>query len=328
MTGSEGSTFVALSGGVGGAKLALGLANVLKAGSLTIVANTGDDFEHLGLSISPDLDSIMYTLAGLANPDTGWGRAEETWQFLKTLAELGGDSWFRLGDKDLAVHVLRTHLRASGASLSEATARLCRALHVDAQLVPMSDEPVRTFVLTTEGELSFQDYFVRKRCEPRVTGFRYEGAARAKPSAAVLDALRAPTLAGVIVCPSNPFVSIGPILAVPGMEEALRARRVPVVAVSPIVGGAAVKGPAAKMMMELRLPATALEVARGYATRGIVDGFIFDSVDAHVSDEVSRLGLRARSTKTVMHSLDDRVDLAREAIDFALTMREGRMTRN
>jgi LPPG:FO 2-phospho-L-lactate transferase len=308
---------LALSGGVGGAKLALGLARVLEPKSLTIVANTGDDFQHLGLYVSPDLDSIMYTLANIANPETGWGRAAESWSFLGALAELGGESWFRLGDKDLAVHVLRTQWLARGDSLSDVTARLCGALGVQARLLPVSDDPVRTIVLTKEGELTFQEYFVRRRCEPAVVGFRYEGALQSRASRGLMEALEDPDLEAVVVCPSNPFVSVGPILAVPGVKERLRALRVPIVAVSPIVGRRAVKGPAAKMMAELGIEASALAIARGYAERDLIDGFVLDRADAQQADEVSRLGVRPLATPTVMQSLDDRVRLAREVVDFA-----------
>jgi LPPG:FO 2-phospho-L-lactate transferase len=319
-----GGLLLVLSGGVGGAKLALGLARVVDGERLVIVANTGDDFVHLGLYVSPDLDSITYALAGVVNPETGWGRAEETWSFLAALAELGGDSWFRLGDKDLAVHVLRTLRLAQGATLSEVAAQLAGALGVKARVVPMSDDPVRTIVLTERGELSFQDYLVRLRAEPVVTGFRYEGAARARVGPALLRALSDPELAGVVVCPSNPYVSIGPILAVPGVEQRLRALRVPLVAVSPIVGGEAVKGPAAKMMRELGVPASALEIARSYSARGILGGFVLDRADAALEAEVARLGVRTLVTRTVMRSLEDKIALAREVVDFALDIGRGR----
>jgi LPPG:FO 2-phospho-L-lactate transferase len=318
------TSFVALSGGVGGAKLAFGLARALErtpGARLTVVANTGDDFEHMGLSISPDVDSLVYTLAGVANPETGWGRAHETWSFLGAVKELGGEDWFRLGDKDLALHVLRTHALRNGRSLTDVTAQLGRALGVSATVVPMSDDPVRTIVLTNEGELPFQEYFVRRRCDPVVTGFRYDGAERSRPSRGLLEALGAPDLAGIIVCPSNPFVSIGPILAVPGVLERLQELRVPVVAVSPIVGGRAVKGPAAKMMDELGIDASALEIARTYRARGILDGFVFDRVDAHLEGELARLGVSALATDTVMRSDDDRVRLAQDVILLTSALR-------
>ena len=306
---------LALSGGVGGAKLALGLARVLEE-RLVVVANTGDDFVHLGLYVSPDIDSIAYALAGVVNQQTGWGRAEETWNFLSTLGELGGEAWFRLGDKDLAVHVLRTQALAGGATLSDVTSRLSAALGIRARIAPMSDDPVRTIVLSREGDLPFQHYFVRRRAEPSVTGFRYDGAERARPSPLFLGALEDRELAGVVFCPSNPYVSIGPILALPEMDARLRALVAPVVAVSPIVGGQAVKGPAAKMMRELGVPATALEIARLYAARGILRGFVLDRADAALEPEVARLGLRTLVTDTVMRSEEDKTALARAVIDF------------
>jgi LPPG:FO 2-phospho-L-lactate transferase len=315
---------LALSGGVGGAKLALGLARAADATGLTLVTNTGDDFVHMGLYVSPDTDSILYTLAGVANPETGWGRAGETWNFLAATAALQGEDWFRLGDKDLAVHVLRTHRLAAGDSLSDVTARLSSAFGVKARLVPMSDDPVRTVVETDEGDLPFQHYFVRRRCEPVARGFRYEGAASARPSRGLLEALGDPELAAIVVCPSNPFVSIGPILALPGVVEKLRARRAPMVAVSPIVGGEAVKGPLAKMMREQGREASALEIARGYVERGLVDGFVLDRADARLEGDVARLGVRALATDTVMRTDEDRVRLAREVIDFAISLRRAR----
>ena len=222
MTSSASASYVALSGGVGGAKLALGLCDVLEDPSrLTVVANTGDDFEHLGLKVCPDLDTLTYTLSGLANEETGWGRAGESGAFMEALGALGGETWFFLGDKDLAIHVERTRRLQAGESLSAVTAALCARLGVPARIVPMSDDPVPTVVETPEGPLAFQHYFVRERCRPAVLGFRYEGAERARPCAAFVDALAAPDLGAVVVCPSNPYISIDPILAVPGVRAAL-----------------------------------------------------------------------------------------------------------
>ena len=240
---------VALAGGVGGAKLVDGLAAVLAPDDLTVVVNTGDDFRHLGLSICPDLDTITYTLAGLANPQTGWGRRDESWSFLETLGRLGGPTWFRLGDRDLALHVQRTRRLAEGQPLSQVTAELCAALGVGVRVLPMSDQPVSTRVLTEEGELTFQDYFVARGCEPRVSSFRLEGLEAAQAAPGVLQALR--EAAVVILCPSNPWVSLDPILALPGVRPSLALKFA--VGVSPIVGGQAVKGPAAKMFRELGL---------------------------------------------------------------------------
>ena len=234
---------VALSGGIGGAKLALGLYRVLPPDSLTVICNPGDDFDHLGLRICPDADTVVYTLAGAANPETGWGRAGETWTFMRVLADLGGETWFRLGDGDLALHVERTRRLAAGEPLSRVTEDVAHRLGVRARIVPACDAAVRTIVLTPDGRLSFQHYFVRDRCEPAVTGFDFEGAAEAHPCGAALEALADPSLRCVVVCPSNPFISIDSILAVPGMRDAIRAAAAPVIGVSPIVGGGAVKGP-------------------------------------------------------------------------------------
>src|SRR5688572_22157053 len=264
----------ALAGGVGGARLAVGLASVLPPERLTIVVNTGDDFEHLGFTICPDLDTVTYTLAGLNNRELGWGRADETWSFMETLAALGGETWFRLGDRDLALHAVRRDALARGESLSQVTAALSRQLGIMHSILPMSDEPVRTMVDTGEGELAFQQYFVKRRCEPAVRGFRFAGAESARAAPAV-HALFESGVEALVVCPSNPFVSIAPMLAVRGIREWMRRRRFPVVAVSPIVGGEAVKGPAAKMMRELGLQASAAAVAKHYGD--LVDGWIVDA---------------------------------------------------
>ncbi|GIX32014.1 MAG: LPPG--FO 2-phospho-L-lactate transferase [Porticoccaceae bacterium] len=245
---------LALSGGVGGAKLVWGLARVVAPERLAVVCNTGDDFVHLGLPICPDLDTVLYTLAGCADPERGWGVAGESWRVLERLGALGGPTWFRLGDLDLATHLRRAELLASGATLSEATAALARALGVAVAVLPMSDDPVATLVDTDEGTLPFQHYFVARRCEPRVGGFRFAGIDAARPQPRFLALLEDPTLAAVILCPSNPFVSLDPILALPGVRARLAACPAPVVAVSPIVGGRALKGPAAKMLAELGLP--------------------------------------------------------------------------
>ncbi len=308
---------VALSGGVGGAKLALGLSRVLPGDALTVVCNTADDFDHLGLRICPDLDTVMYTLAGISNRVTGWGQAHETWSFLEALSHLGGETWFRLGDRDLATHVERTQRLRGGESLTEVTAVLCRALGIATRVLPMSDDPVRTVVLTETGELSFQHYFVREGCAPTVSGFRFAGIDAARPSPAFLQALEDDATAATLVCPSNPFVSVDPVLALDGVEEALRRAAAPVVAVSPIVGGAAIKGPAAKMMAELGMPVTAAGVARHYRERDLLDGFVIDDADAGQAAEIEDLGLPTLVTGTVMETLADRERLATETIDFA-----------
>jgi LPPG:FO 2-phospho-L-lactate transferase len=303
---------VALSGGIGGAKLALGLYRTLPSDSLLVVCNTGDDFEHLGLSISPDLDTVLYTLAGVANPETGWGRAGETWSFMEALERLGGETWFRLGDADLATHVERTRRLAAGETLSAITDDFRRRLGVRAGIAPMCDEAVRTMVQTADGVLPFQRYFVERRCEPEVTGFEFEGATKARLTPALGEALAGDSLEAVVICPSNPFISVDPILAVPGMRAAIAACPAPVVAVSPIIGGRAVKGPTAKMMAELGVPASAKAVAEHYA--GLLDGFVLDAADAAEADAIE---LPCLATRALMASEDDKRELAAEVLAFA-----------
>ncbi len=299
---------VALAGGVGGAKLAHGLALVLPPETLTVIVNTGDDFEHLGLTICPDLDTVTYTLAGLANPETGWGRSAETWTVLDELRRLGGPDWFRLGDRDLALHLERTRRLRAGQSLTAVTEAVTRGLGVAVRVLPMSDDPVRTMVFTDEGELAFQDYFVRRRCEPVVRALRFEGAERAAPSAAVRAALAAADR--VILCPSNPFLSIDPILALPGMRSALQDK--PVIAVTPIVGGQAIKGPAAKLLRELGRDVSAEAVADYYAS--LADVFVLDQIDAALAPAIERLGLHVLVTDTLMPTREARARLARELL--------------
>jgi len=303
---------VALSGGVGGAKLALGLYRALPPDVLMVVCNTGDDFEHLGLSISPDLDTVLYTLAGIANPETGWGRAGERWSFMQALAQLGGETWFRLGDADLATHVERTRRLAAGESLSAISDDFRRRLGVRARLEPMCDEPVRTMVATADGVLPFQRYFVERRCVPKVTGFAFEGAGTARPTPALREALAGGALEAVVICPSNPFISIDPILAVPGLREAIVACRAPIVAVSPIIGGRAVKGPTAKMMAELGVPASARAVAQRYG--GLLDGFVLDEADAEAARAI---GVPCLCTSILMASDEVKRRLATEVLAFA-----------
>jgi LPPG:FO 2-phospho-L-lactate transferase len=305
MTNDEGSV-LALSGGIGGAKLALGLYRVLPPGALTVVANTGDDFEHLGLAISPDIDTLLYTLAGLDNPETGWGRRGETWTFMAALEALGGDGWFKLGDGDLATHVERTRRLSAGQSLSAITDDFRRRLAISARLLPMSDDPVRTRLLTEQGWLDFQDYFVRLRCAPAVREIAFAGASVARSQPDLLAALADEDLRIVVICPSNPLISIDPILSLPGIRDALRACRAPVVAVSPIIGGKAVKGPTAKIMAELGLSADAAAVARHYGD--ILDHYIIDEADAAA---VTGLDAATTATRTLMESLADREALAR-----------------
>lgn len=303
---------IALSGGVGGAKLALGLNRILPPGKLTVIANTGDDFEHLGLSISPDLDTLLYTLAGLDNRETGWGRSGETWNFMTALAALGGAAWFRLGDKDLATHVERTRRLHAGETLSAITTDFCRRFGVAARILPMSDDKVRTRVATDEGRLDFQDYFVRRRCEPRLSSIAFDGAGEARPHPEFLAALGDPSLRAIVICPSNPFISIEPILALPGVTRALRAARAPVVAVAPIIGGRAVKGPTAKMMHELDIETSAAAIARRYGD--LIDAYIVDPLDAA---RCMDLDITIVPAKALMETLADRENLARVTLETA-----------
>jgi LPPG:FO 2-phospho-L-lactate transferase len=304
---------VAMAGGVGGAKLADGLARALPPGDLTTIVNTGDDFEHLGLKICPDLDTVCYTLARLANPETGWGMEGETWHALESLEVLGGPSWFRLGDHDLATHLERTRRLCEGQTLSQVTADFCAAWGIASRVIPMSDEPVPTVVYTDEGPLPFQEYFVHRHCQPKVSGFHFEGVEKSRPAPGVLPALNSADL--VIICPSNPWVSIAPILAIPGVRETVQGKQV--IAVSPIVGGRAVKGPAAKMFQELGLSPSAAAVAKHYGANGrsgILTGFVLDNLDADQSAEVETSGIRTLTTNTMMHSSADRLRLAHELI--------------
>ncbi|MGD8456404.1 MAG: 2-phospho-L-lactate transferase [Anaerolineales bacterium] len=298
---------VALAGGVGGAKLADGLAHNLPPQDLTIIVNTGDDFEHLGLSISPDLDTVCYTLAGIANPETGWGRVDETWQVMDNLEVLGGPAWFRLGDKDLATHLERTRRLKSGEPLSEITAYFCKAWGVGPVVLPMSDQPVRTIVITGQGELPFQEYFVAQRCEPKVMGFRFDGIQSAVPASGVLEAIQESD--AVILCPSNPWVSIDPILNVPGISPALREKHV--LGVSPIIGGKALKGPAAKMYNELGITPSAQAVADHYGD--LLDGFVIDIIDKELT---KLLSLKTLVADTIMRRQEDRIRLGEEVLSF------------
>ena len=266
---------LALAGGVGGAKLAEGLQAVIAPGSLNVVVNTADDFTLWGLHISPDLDTVMYTLAGIANPETGWGLADETWSALEMLKRYGEDAWFRIGDKDMATHVLRTQLLSQGRTLTEVTRQMVSALGVSSRLLPMSDELVATLVETPEGTLDFQDYFVRHRHSDLVTGVSFKGIEQARPTEEVKRAINEAYV--IIFCPSNPIVSIGPILAVPGMRDLIEGSQAVKVAVSPIVGGAAIKGPAASMLDTLGYEVSAVGVASIY--KGLVDGIVMDDVD-------------------------------------------------
>jgi len=304
---------VLLVGGVGGAKLALGLSNVLSPEQLSIIVNTGDDFEHLGLHVSPDVDTVMYALAGLDNPQTGWGMAGDTFQALGMVERYGGPSWFGLGDKDIGTNLLRTALLREGHSLTEVSARLCAGAGVRHPLLPMSDDPVRTLLETDQGTLAFQVYFVRERWQPVVKRIRFDGVEEAHPTQNVIHALDDATL--IVFGPSNPYLSIDPILAVPGVRDRIMASSAPCVAVSPIIGGQAVKGPAAKLMAELGVDISALGVARHY--ENLLDGFILDTVDQALCEPVEALDICAACLPTLMTTLDDKVHLAEELLGWA-----------
>ena len=303
---------VALCGGVGGAKLAQGFSMALQPEDLSIIVNTGDDFQHLGLHIAPDLDSVMYALAELSDPVRGWGRRDETWTFMQALKALGGENWFQLGDGDLATHVERSWRLARGATLSEVTAHLCRALGIGPRVLPMSDDAVRTRVRTAEGWLDFQEYFVHQQCRPAVREFVFAGAESARTQPDALAALERRDLRAIVICPSNPFVSVEPILAVPGIHAAIRQSDAPVVAVTPIIGGKAIKGPAAKMLAEFGLEVSGAAVARRYA--GIIDGFVIDETDP-IPEPLP--GVTFFSAATLMNSADDRLRLAQAVLQAA-----------
>ncbi|NKC15745.1 MAG: 2-phospho-L-lactate transferase [Gammaproteobacteria bacterium] len=304
---------LALAGGVGGAKLIRGLALQLAPAQLTAAVNTADDFNYLGLDICPDLDSVTYALAGLNDEKRGWGLRDETWRFMAAVERLGGESWFSLGDQDLATHVLRTARLREGASLTEVTGELTRALGISVCVAPMCDQPVRTLVDTGEGQLAFQHYFVARRCEPVVQAFHYRGAQAAQVSTPLADALVRPDLAVVVICPSNPFISIDPMLALPGLRARLEHLPVPVIAVSPIVGGDAIKGPAAKMLRELGLPVSAAGIAQHYGP--LLDGYVIDRSDARLAGSLAPLPVHA--TNTLMRNDGDRADLAGAVLRFA-----------
>ena len=305
---------VALTGGVGGAKLVLGLQQVVDPARITAIVNTGDDFTHLGLRVSPDIDTLLYSLAGLANAAQGWGREGESWGFMAALRGLGGEDWFALGDGDLALHVLRTHRLTTGETLSAITADFARSWGIGLTMLPISDDPVATHLDTDEGPLDFQHYFVARRCAPVVQRIRFEGAAAARPAPGVLEAIRADDTAAIIIAPSNPFLSIDPLLAVPGIREALKAARAPVIAVSPIVGGDAVKGPTAKLMRELGIAVTPQAVRDHYGD--LLDGMIVDERDGPQTLDLPHLSL-----DTLMRTTGDKARVAEAALALAASLR-------
>ena len=298
---------LAITGGVGGAKLALGLSKILTPDELLFLVNTGDDFQHLGLEISPDLDSLLYALSGKNNPELGWGRADETWTCISELEELGADSWFRLGDRDLALHLVRTQMLNQGATLQKVADRLSKSLGIDHRIAPMSNDKISTTVNTPNGKLAFQEYFVREQCEPAVIDFDFEGIENSKPNPVVMSWLD--ECDGIIICPSNPYVSVDTILSVPKYRDAFQSK--PVIAVSPIVGGLAIKGPAAKMMKELGVPPTPIAVAKHYGS--LLSGFVLDQTD---HEQAKDIPIPSIVTQTIMLTLQDRIALAEQCVGF------------
>lgn len=310
-------TVVALCGGIGGAKLAHGLYQALEPDALTVIVNTADDFQHLSLQISPDLDTVLYTLGGRSDMERGWGRAGETWKFMEALAEIGGEQWFNIGDSDIAMHVFRTHWLQWGKTLSGFADNVARRFGIGAKIIPMTDDTVSTWISTDDGLMPFQHYFVKEQCRPELRGIHFEGAAQAKPPHSALAALSDPRLCAIIICPSNPYLSIDPILAIPGMKDAILAAGCPVVAVSPIISGQAVKGPAAKIMTELGFHPSWETVARHY--EGLADGILIDEGDPQEGARKSRLVVETASI--IMKSLEDRRRLGQTVLAFAEALR-------
>ena len=311
-------THLALSGGIGGAKLALGLEHIFNSPKLMIAGNTGDDFEHFGLNISPDLDTLLYTLSGKSDLERGWGLANETWSFMKAMKEIGGEIWFQLGDRDLAIHVERTRRLKEGERLSLITSSFCRKFGVKSHIVPATDDSLKTLVKTPKGILSFQHYFVRDQCRPKILGLKYEGLENAQPCPALEEALESSLLETVVVCPSNPFLSIDPILAVKGVREKLKSSKARVIAVSPIVGGDAVKGPTANNMRDLGFSVSAYTIAKYYSD--FIDGFMLDKGDENEISRIESLGMQVGLADTVMTDLQSKIKLAEDVLRFSKTL--------
>ena len=311
-------THLALSGGIGGAKLALGLEYIFNSTNLMIAGNTGDDFEHFGLNISPDLDTLLYTLSGKSNLERGWGLANETWSFMKAMKEIGGETWFQLGDRDLAIHVERTRRLKEGERLSLITSSFCRKFGVKSHIVPATDDSLKTLVKTPKGILSFQHYFVRDQCRPKILGLKYEGLENAQPCPALEEALESSLLETIVVCPSNPFLSIDPILAVKGVREKLKSSKARVIAVSPIVGGDAVKGPTANNLRDLGFSVSAYTIAKYYSD--FIDGFMLDKGDENEISRIESLGIQVGLADTVMTDLQSKIKLAEDVLRFSETV--------
>ena len=305
---------VTLSGGVGGGKLVLGLSYVVAGKKLVVACNTGDDFTHLGLLVCPDIDSVLYALSGLSDQTRGWGRKDETWTFMSAMKDLQGPDWFNLGDGDLATHVLRTDMLAKGKTLGNVTGELVQRFGIKSDILPMSDDPVATIIHTDTGDLAFQHYFVRDQCRPRVTGFSFKGINDAHPQPRIIDVLQSDPEA-IILAPSNPYISIDPILRLKGMKTALKNAGAPIVAVSPIIGGKAIKGPAAKIMQELGNDVSVLSIAAHY--QDLIDGLVIDIQDAELAPQIRKMGIKTLVVKTVMTDLNSRIELAQATLDFA-----------
>ena len=308
-------SIIALSGGIGGAKLALGLAKSMSPEKLMIVANIGDDFVHFGLHISPDIDTLMYTLSGKSDQKRGWGLANETWNVMNAIEKIGGETWFKLGDMDLATHLERTKKLKSGKSLTEIISSLCKKFGIKSRIIPVSDDFVKTIVKTANGNLEFQEYFVKKNCKPKVSGFSFLGANKALPNNEFIKALINPSLKAVVICPSNPFISIDPILAVNGVRDQLRDCPAPIIAVSPIIGGDAVKGPTAKNLKELGYKVSASTVANYY--RDFIDGFVIDIKDKSSITEIQKIGIKVEVCNTIMKNLSAKIELAKKILIFS-----------
>ena len=306
--------YLAITGGIGGAKLALGLTHILSTDQLAFVVNTADDFQHYGLHICPDIDTLLYTLSGLANTEFGWGRGQESWHCMEVLKQLQDEPWFQLGDYDLGIHLYRTKLHQSGERLTCITKLIFERFNVPYSVFPMCDEPVSTIVKTTNGELAFQHYFVRDACEPKVLGFYFNKIQSAKPVPELYSWIHEKKPAGIIICPSNPFVSVDPILKIPGMRDLLRLHNQKVVAIAPIIGGQAVIGPLAKMMEELGRPVAPLSIAEHYGD--LIDGIVIDEQDASQQAKIQSLGIEVVVAQTMMRTLQDRIDLAQTTLNF------------
>ena len=307
--------FIAVSGGVGGAKLALGLEKIVQSQDLMVIGNVGDDFRHFGLNISPDIDTLLYTLSGKSDVEKGWGLANETWEFMSAMKKLGGETWFQLGDRDLATHVERTQRLQSGESLSEITEYFRRTFGIGAKIIPATDDQLRTIVETDIGVLNFQEYFVRERCNPRIQNLHFQGSESAFPQQEFTKALKSKELQSIIFCPSNPLLSIDPILSIQGLKKAFADSGAKIVAVTPIVSGVAIKGPAAKNLRELGYPVSATTVAKHF--QGLIHGFVLDKRDHQEAQQIEELGIAVLVTDTIMNDLEIKIQLADKTLRFA-----------